>query len=65
MVDAIIEAGQPWTDPDFPPIADSLANRDDDPQLAIDLRRLEWKRCSEVMPNCQVFQNDIHPNDIN
>jgi hypothetical protein len=29
FVDDIIKKGQPWYDPDFPPIADSLANLDD------------------------------------
>ena len=55
MVDEIIEAGQPWTDPDFPPSSESLANEDDSAEQRDKMVGIEWMRASELLPDGEVF----------
>ena len=65
MVDEIIEAGQPWTDPDFPPEKKSLVNEDDSAEQRDKMLSIKWMRASELMPDAEVFKDGISPNDIN
>ena len=55
MVDEVIKAGQPWTDPDFPPTAESLANKDDLPDQRKKMAGIQWMRASECLPKAEVF----------
>ena len=57
----IIDAGQPWTDPEFPPTAESLVKYGEKPLK----RDYEWQRASEIYPQrlC-VFNDHINPDDI-
>lgn len=60
-VNAIIQKGEPWTDPDFPPCESSIKKPGDRP-----LETREWKRASELFPNgFEVFVGGCEPSDIN
>jgi len=63
-VQAIIDAGQPWTDPDFPP-EDSSIVRYGEPQLSCG-EMFKWKRASELYPRDQlaIVKDDVNVNDI-
>ena len=56
-VQAIIDKGMPWTDPDFPPNQNSLS-----PNGTF---KFEWKRVGDIMKNPVVFDKDINADDIN
>lgn len=60
----IIDAGEPWTDPDFPPCDDSLRvpGSSSEPLCS---HSYEWKRASEMYPDVKVFDSSISPSDIN
>ena len=61
-VQAIIEAGEPWTDPDFPPTQDSLYAPGEKPVA----RDYEWKRASEIYGDkLKVIDHEVDPNDVN
>jgi len=55
-VQEIIDAGEPWTDPDFPPNPSSFDDARSD---------IPWARVEEMYPDFKVFKNGIHPDDIN
>eukprot|EP00951_Prasinocladus_malaysianus_P046222 scaffold632261_cov46-Prasinocladus_malaysianus.AAC.1 len=67
MVDvwAVIDAGKPFTDSDFPPDRRSLAHdwtALPSPQL---WREYQWRRAKDIMPaKTGPFNLDIRPNDI-
>jgi len=69
FVQGVIDKGQPWTDPDFPPETKSLY----DPEIDVlidtakraDFDAYEWKRASEIFDNVMLFSDKIQPNDIN
>lgn len=51
FVEEIISKGEPWTDPDFPPTAESLIGKGRKPhKLGYKLEGIvkEWKRCPDV-----------------
>ena len=61
IVNAIIEKGEPWTDPDFPPCDSSIMKPGDKP-----LETREWKRAKELFPQgFEVFVGGCDPCDIN
>ena len=60
-VNSIIAKGEPWTDPDFKPVTDSLYLPG---ELKSD-KDYEWKRASEFYKdNLNVFTANISPGDI-
>lgn len=58
--------GEPYTDEEFPPEFTSLANSKDKEDKIPKFRnkKIEWKRASELKPNCQVFVDGVKPTDI-
>ncbi len=67
--EAIIDRGEPWTDPDFPPVFESIYTPDCFVDLWEDeiatLKNVEFKRVSEIYgPDKLAVFNDIEPNDI-
>jgi hypothetical protein len=62
FVSKIIEKGEPWTDPDFPPNFSSLASPDSDINHAL-YKTLRWERLSTLYPQAVVFEN-ITPGDV-
>lgn len=63
MVAQIIDAGEEWTDPDFPPNQNSIQVPGEKPNAS---RQYEWKRAKDIFePGFVVFNEDIDPNDIN
>ena len=62
----ITEAGELFTDQDFPPDFSSLYNPEIDYERSQPdaFRKLEWKRASEIFTDPTMF-NDISPDDIN
>lgn len=65
FVDETIEAGEPWTDPAFPPEMSSIANEEDLPEHVEMYKDLKWKRASQLYDAPQVFIDGIEPSDIN
>jgi len=58
----VIDAGEPWTDPEFPPQQSSIALPGEMPQPS---SHYEWKRASEIWSDFDVFKGDIRPTDLN
>jgi hypothetical protein len=65
FVQEIIEKGEKWTDPEFPPQMSSLINRHHDNGDFMSMRRIEWKRATDIFEEPKIFTDGIHPNDIN
>lgn len=63
FVDSIIEAGEQWTDPDFPPEFESLCTNGSNAQFN-KCKAYEWKRLSEMYPDGDVFKDGTEPGDI-
>jgi len=63
-VQRIIEAGLPWTDPEFPPVFSSLAKEETATCDTLQFRSIEWKRVSEIFDNPKMFDKGISPDDI-
>ena len=51
FVQRTIEAGEPWTDPVFPPVFSSLAKEDRNVDDISKFRKIEWKRIPDLFPN--------------
>ena len=66
MVKQAIDLKDPWIDEYFPPEASSLYDPDVDLKSdASVFENLEWRRASEIYPDCEIFKDGIDPNDIN
>ena len=65
FVEDIIAQGEPWTDLNFPPEPISLYDREIDTGDISKFRNLKWMRATEIYDEPKVFDDDIHPNDIN
>ena len=61
----IIQKGQPWTDPDFPPALRSLYDPNLDEGDINKYKSFEWKRFKEIAKSPAMFRDGIDPNDIN
>ena len=61
----VIQAGQPFTDKEFPPCQASLFDEHDHPSKAEKFKNYIWKRASDFYKHPEVFQQGVHPNDIN
>lgn len=61
----IIERGEPWTDPDFPPELKSLFDSAIDKGDSSKFASYDWKRAPECYDTPHVFDKKISPNDIN
>ncbi|MFM7850742.1 MAG: C2 family cysteine protease [Flammeovirgaceae bacterium] len=59
-----MERGEPWTDKDFPPEMQSLANENDEEEQRERMKDYSWKRLSNIYQDCKVFSTGITPNDI-
>ena len=62
-VKGVIDSGEPYTDPDFPPEMCSLWNTVDLPQRKAKMASIKWKRASEMYKNPVIF-DEIDPGDI-
>ena len=51
FVQRTIDAGEPWTDPVFPPVFSSLAKDDRMIDDASKFRKIEWKRITDLYTN--------------
>ena len=63
----IIEAGEPWTDPDFPPAYYSLIKNDGKDRHTGDVsqfKNIEWKRVHEIFDFPRMFDNKMDPGDV-
>jgi hypothetical protein len=47
-VNEIINLNKPWTDNDFPPKIESLANKNDPLESIHKMANTQWKRASEI-----------------
>lgn len=65
FVQATIEKGRPYTDPDFPPNQSSLYDPAIDEVDEQMFKSFGWRRASEIFQNPQVFEGGVDPNDIN
>lgn len=63
FVQNIIDAGQPFTDSDFPPEMSSLWKEMDEPETKKRFENFRWSRASELFNNPVVFDG-IDPSDI-
>ena len=60
-----IEAGKPWTDPEFPPERSSLYDPNIDDVDRKTFNSYSWKRASQIYKQLYIFEDGIEPNDIN
>ena len=67
-VQKIIEAGEPFTDPDFPPTLYSLLDKDpvnnDDEKKSEFMKTVVWKRASEIYGEKVTLFDGIGPEDV-
>mmetsp|Transcript_3176 Transcript_3176/g.4691 ORF Transcript_3176/g.4691 Transcript_3176/m.4691 type:complete len:945 (-) Transcript_3176:34-2868(-) len=59
-VQKIIDAGEKWEDPEFGPNQSSINQGREDKCTG----KYEWKRCSEIMKNQELFTESIEADDI-
>ena len=64
FVTRTIDAGEPWTDPVFPPVFSSLAKEDRNVDDMSKFRKIEWKRISDIFTNPVMFDEGIDPGDV-
>lgn len=64
FVQEVIEKGEVWTDPEFPPQLSSLINLHHDKGSLSQMRKIQWRRASEIFEEPQVFVDGISPEDI-
>jgi len=63
FVNSVIEAGEPWTDPDFPPCIQSF-RKDEEAHKAPGHFGDTWKRAPEIQKNLGVFKEGPSFDDI-
>jgi len=58
----------PFTDEDFPPEFESLADADHDKAESVQKFKFpaqSWRRVSEIYPNAELFKQGVDSHDIN
>lgn len=64
LVQEVIEKGEKWTDPDFPPALSSLINKRHDSGNLTKMRQVEWKRPEDIFEEPAIFKDGTSPDDI-
>ena len=64
FVREIIAKGEPWTDPDLPPVFESLFKEGSADEAENYRDKIEWKRISEITESPKIFIDGITPSDV-